>query len=388
MSASPAAPGFDQPLAMLKYCHDKIRRHLTLLQQLHSDLIQQAVTLEMQQTASALLQYFETAAPLHHADEECDLMPMLQSTAQGADAALLLTLVPQILADHHSMDLAWSALAAQLSALASGAASALNGAEVAAFSECYLAHMIKEEMQLAPMAKRIFSTAQMSQLGQAMQSRRAALPQDKALAGLRTDYLQASLDEADVLDDPITQFGRWFDDALTARVLEANAMTLATVGADGKPSARIVLIKQFDHMGFTWYTNYASEKGQQLAANPQAALLFFWRELERQVRIEGRVVKVSAADSDQYFYSRPLPSQLSALASQQSAPVASRAALDAQYEAVASAGSAPQRPANWGGYRLLPERIEFWQGRSSRLHDRLVFTLQADGTWERTRLQP
>ena len=166
-------------------------------------------------------------------------------------------------------------------------------------------------------------------------------------------------------------------------------MSLATVSADGRPSSRIVLIKQVDQRGFTWYTNYDSQKGQQLAGNDHAALLFFWSELERQVRIEGRVVKTADAESDHYFHSRPLKSQLAAIASQQSAPIASRDLLEANYATVAAQfGEQPPRPAHWGGYRLEPTRIEFWQGRRSRFHDRIVFTRQPDGTWLRQRLQP
>ena len=209
------------------------------------------------------------------------------------------------------------------------------------------------------------------------------------LAAMRIDYVQSLLSEEQVLRDPIAQFEKWFDEALKAQVSEPNAMSLSTVSAEGKPSSRIVLIKQFDQRGFTWYTNYNSEKGQQLAHNPQASLLFFWRELERQVRIEGTVVKTSAAESDEYFNVRPLLSRLSAIASQQSAPIASRAELEAHYDAVAAvAGDTPARPAHWGGYRLQPERIEFWQGRRSRFHDRIVFTRGADGAWSMERLQP
>jgi pyridoxamine 5'-phosphate oxidase len=192
-----------------------------------------------------------------------------------------------------------------------------------------------------------------------------------------------------VLDDPMLQFTRWFEQALKAEVNEPNAMNVATVGADGRPSSRIVLVKQFDERGFTWYTNYDSRKAQELRANPYAALLFFWSELERQVRIEGRVETTSAEESDKYFHSRPLKSRLSAIASQQSAPIDNRAALERNYEAVAAtAGDAPARPSNWGGFRLVPERIEFWQGRRSRFHDRIVYARQEDGSWARQRLQP
>jgi pyridoxamine 5'-phosphate oxidase len=210
-----------------------------------------------------------------------------------------------------------------------------------------------------------------------------------AVAGLRKDYGQASLDEADVAGDPMAQFTRWFEQALKAEVNEPNAMTVATVGADGRPSARIVLVKQFDARGFTWYTNYESQKAQQLSANPHAALLFFWSELERQVRIEGRVERTSPEESDKYFNSRPLKSRLSAIASRQSAPIASRSELEQNYETVARQyGEEPPRPQNWGGFRLVPERIEFWQGRRSRFHDRIVYERQEDGSWVRQRLQP
>lgn len=392
-----SVPGFDQPIAVLKHCHDKIRKQLTTLQNLLAYLPQQGNTIAAQQAAKAVLQYFNKAAHLHHDDEEQDLMPMLQATASGADAALLATLVPEILADHQRMDQAWSTLRPQLDAIAAGASTELSPDGVNAYVDAYHAHMSKEEGQLAPMAKRLFSAQQMEQLGTAMQRRRGIAPEEvaaaadpaAALAAMRTDYLHSSLSEADVLADPVAQFQKWFEEALKAQVGEPNAMTLSTVSPQGKPSSRIVLIKQFDARGFTWYTNYNSEKGQQLEKNPQASLLFFWRELERQVRIEGTVVKTSAAESDEYFNVRPLLSRLSAIASQQSAPIASRAELEANFDAVAAvAGDTPARPAHWGGYRLQPERIEFWQGRRSRFHDRIVFTRGADGAWSMERLQP
>jgi pyridoxamine 5'-phosphate oxidase len=394
MTDSPftTAPGFDQPLAVLKHCHDKIRKQIATLQNLLDYLPQHGATPEAKQAASAVLQYFTKAAHLHHADEEQDLMPMLQACASGADAQLLSALVPEILAEHRQMDLAWNALQVQLEAIAAGSASTLSGADVARFSSAYLAHMKKEESQLAPMAMRLFDAQQMAQLGAAMQQRRNAPAQTSApgtLADLRKDYKQASLMEDDVLADPTAQFARWFEQALQANVNEPNAMSVATVGAGGKPTSRIVLIKQFDANGFTWYTNYQSEKGDQLASNPNAALLFFWPELERQVRIEGRVVKTSDAESDHYFQSRPLKSRLAAIASKQSAPIASRAQLDANYDAIAaSSGDLPQRPPHWGGYLLLPTHFEFWQGRASRFHDRIAYTLQPDGSWLRQRLQP
>ena len=395
-----SVPGFDQPIAVLKHCHDKIRKQLTTLQNLLGHLGQNGNTPEAQQAAKAVLQYFNKAAHLHHADEEQDLMPMLQATATGEDAALLATLVPDILADHQRMDQAWLTLRPKLDAIAAGTDSQLSHDGVRDYIAAYQAHMAKEEGQLAPMAKRLFSAQQMEQLGTAMQRRRGIAPDapeapavpDAAavLAAMRTDYVQSSLSETDVLADPIAQFQKWFAEAVKAQVMEPNAMDLSTVTPDGKPSSRIVLIKQFDERGFTWYTNYHSDKGQQLDHNPNAALLFFWRELERQVRIEGTVVKTTAAESDEYFNVRPLQSRLSAIASQQSAPIDSRATLESHYEAVAAAlGDAqPPRPAHWGGYRLQPERIEFWQGRRSRFHDRIVFTRGADGQWSMQRLQP
>ena len=395
-----SVPGFDQPIAVLKHCHDKIRKQLTTLQNLLGHLGQNGNTPEAQQAAKAVLQYFNKAAHLHHDDEEQDLMPMLQATATGEDAALLATLVPEILADHQRMDQAWLTLRPELDAIAAGTDSQLSHDGVRDYIAAYQAHMAKEEGQLAPMAKRLFSAQQMEQLGTAMQRRRGIAPDapeapavpDAAavLAAMRTDYVQSSLSETDVLADPIAMFQKWFAEAVKAQVMEPNAMDLSTVSPDGKPSSRIVLIKQFDERGFTWYTNYHSDKGQQLDHNPNAALLFFWRELERQVRIEGTVVKTTAAESDEYFNVRPLQSRLSAIASQQSAPIDSRATLESHYEAVAAAlGDAqPPRPAHWGGYRLQPERIEFWQGRRSRFHDRIVFTRGADGQWSMQRLQP
>ncbi|MFZ6656717.1 pyridoxamine 5'-phosphate oxidase [Undibacterium sp. TJN19] len=210
-----------------------------------------------------------------------------------------------------------------------------------------------------------------------------------SIADIRQDYQRASLSESDVVADPITQFGNWFEQALKAEVPETNAMSLSTVNAQGRPSSRIVLIKEFDQRGFCWFTNYDSAKGDDLEINPHAALLFFWIPLERQVRIEGRVEKISAAESDAYFNSRPLGSRQSALASQQSQPIAGREVLEQQLASViAEYGDQPPRPAHWGGYRLLPEKIEFWQGRSSRLHDRIVYTRDAQGAWAISRLQP
>ncbi|MET0982615.1 MAG: pyridoxamine 5'-phosphate oxidase [Telluria sp.] len=399
------APGFDQPIAVLKHCHGRIRKQLATLERLLSHLPEHGADEQARQAAGAVLKYFEKAAHLHHDDEEQDLIPMLRAVAQGDDAATLQALVPVILQDHKDMDALWQDLHEQLAGIADGSASVLSTSSVQRFAQRYTAHMDREESTVAPMALRLFSPDQMRQLGEAMARRRGigngdtpAAPQateaaaeavGDAVAGLRKDYGQASLNEDEVLEDPMLQFTRWFEQALKAQVNEPNAMSVATVGPDGRPSSRIVLVKQFDERGFTWYTNYDSRKGEELRAYPHAALLFFWSELERQVRIEGRVETTSAEESDKYFHSRPLKSRLSAIASQQSAPIANRAALEQSYEAVeAEAGDSPARPANWGGFRLVPERIEFWQGRRSRFHDRIVYTRQDDGSWTRHRLQP
>jgi pyridoxamine 5'-phosphate oxidase len=209
-----------------------------------------------------------------------------------------------------------------------------------------------------------------------------------SIAALRREYMGESLNEADLAADPFTQFQHWFDEALRAEISTPNAMTLATAAADGSPSARIVLLKGIDHNGFVFYTNYQSRKGRELAANPRAALVFHWTDLEREVRVEGMVEKVSAAESDEYFASRPLPSRHAAIASPQSEVVASRALLERKFaEAADNHGGEPGRPAHWGGYRLKPGAVEFWQGRPSRLHDRLLYTLAAD-RWTIRRLAP
>jgi pyridoxamine 5'-phosphate oxidase len=209
-----------------------------------------------------------------------------------------------------------------------------------------------------------------------------------SIADLRKEYSRASLSEEDAHENPIEQFTKWFHEAIAAQVPEANAMSVATVGGNGRPSSRILLIKEFDQRGFTWFTNYDSRKGRELDMNPYAALLFHWIPLERQVRIEGAIERISDAESDAYFHSRPLGSRIGAIASAQSRPIANRASLEAQYlHAERLAGPHPARPANWGGYRLKPDYIEFWQGRPSRLHDRIAYALQDDG-WRRQRLQP
>ncbi|GAB3627363.1 pyridoxamine 5'-phosphate oxidase [Pandoraea terrae] len=210
-----------------------------------------------------------------------------------------------------------------------------------------------------------------------------------SLSDLRKNYALGSLSEHDVASDPFAQFKRWFRQALDAQLAEPNAMTLATVSADGRPDARIVLIKGADEQGFTFFTNYESRKGQELAANPFGCLLFHWIELERQVRIEGRVEKVSAAESDAYYHSRPIGSRLGAWASEQSAEVADRSIIEAREEAFRKQfGDAPPRPPHWGGYRLVPDAVEFWQGRPSRLHDRIKYFRLADGQWRVARLSP
>lgn len=211
----------------------------------------------------------------------------------------------------------------------------------------------------------------------------------KPIAHLRKSYEAGELDETSAANEPLAQFEAWLDAALAAGVPEPNAMTVATVGADGRPSTRVVLIKGFDARGIVWYTNYDSRKGRELALHPFAALQFHWVEMERVVRIEGRVEKTSAEESDAYYASRPLDSRLGAWASPQSQPISSRAVLVANAaKAAAQHGLHPARPSRWGGYRLLPERWEFWQGRKSRLHDRLVYTQDANGHWQRQRLAP
>ncbi|OZB45865.1 MAG: pyridoxamine 5'-phosphate oxidase [Thiomonas sp. 15-66-11] len=211
----------------------------------------------------------------------------------------------------------------------------------------------------------------------------------QTLADLRKDYTRAELDEAHADADPLKLFERWLHEAVQAQVPESNAMTLATVGEDGRPSTRVVLVKGFDARGIVWYTNYHSRKGRELAARPHAALQFHWVELERVVRIEGRVEPVSAEESDAYFASRPLASRLGAWASDQSQPIEGRGVLVRRAaEFGLKFGLNPPRPPHWGGYRLVPDAWEFWQGRPSRLHDRLAYRLQPGGVWMRQRLAP
>lgn len=207
---------------------------------------------------------------------------------------------------------------------------------------------------------------------------------------LRKEYAETGLSSASAGDDPVVLFERWFDDAVRAELLEPNAMTLASAGPDGNPNARIVLLKDFDEHGFVFFTNYESRKGEELAANPRATLVFYWAELERQVRITGSVEKVSASESDEYFASRPPGAQLGAWASAQSRPIATRRDLVIARDAreKESAGKPVKRPPFWGGYRVVPAFIEFWKGRADRLHDRFAFTLMPSRVWNVERLSP
>lgn len=213
-------------------------------------------------------------------------------------------------------------------------------------------------------------------------------PDGLSLTAMRTEYTIGKLSEHDIEPDPIAQFIRWFNDAAAREISEPNAMTLATANAIGKPSARIVLLKEVGEQGFVFCTNYNSAKGHDLAENPNAALLFFWKELQRQVRVEGVVEKVSSEESDEYFYSRPTESQIGAHASQQSKVIASREELETRFSQLREQlGEHPPRPDHWGGYRLIPDEVEFWQGRENRLHDRLRY--RRDGEkWIVERLSP
>ncbi len=211
-----------------------------------------------------------------------------------------------------------------------------------------------------------------------------------SLADLRKDYSLAGLTEKDLAKDPYRQFDKWFQEATAAKIAEPNAMTLATASRDGRPSARTVLLKGVDGRGFVFYTNYESRKGRELEANPRAALVLPWVAMERQVIIEGTVTKVTREESAAYFHSRPPASQLGAWVSQQSAIIAGRTVLEGSLKTLEKkyAGQTVPLPPHWGGYRLNPETVEFWQGRRSRLHDRLRYRREADGSWTIERLAP
>jgi pyridoxamine 5'-phosphate oxidase len=212
----------------------------------------------------------------------------------------------------------------------------------------------------------------------------------KQIAGIRKEYKLEMLSEKGISQDPFQQFHKWLDEALRSEIDEANAMTLATASGDGVPSARIVLLKGFDEKGFVFFTNYESYKGMQLLENPRACLVFFWKELQRQIRITGLVEKTSAQASDEYFNSRPEGSRIGAIASPQSRVITDRKWLEETEENTQSqfAGKEIKRPAYWGGYRVKPVTIEFWQGRPNRLHDRIQYSLQEDASWKIERLAP
>jgi pyridoxamine 5'-phosphate oxidase len=212
----------------------------------------------------------------------------------------------------------------------------------------------------------------------------------RSIADIRKDYMLHSLSETDVAPSPIDQFTRWWDDALNSEIEEVNAMTLATVTTEGFPAARIVLLKGYTEEGFVFFTNYASHKGKELEKNPRACLVFFWKALERQVRIEGMVEKISAADSEAYFHSRPIGSQIGAWASPQSTVISGREVIEKNVTELEKkyANTSIPRPEHWGGYIVKPANIEFWQGRSSRLHDRILYTAQNNLSWKIERLAP
>jgi pyridoxamine 5'-phosphate oxidase len=209
------------------------------------------------------------------------------------------------------------------------------------------------------------------------------------LANIRKDYSLKSLEIQNVANDPLQQFRRWMEEAIQAEALEVNAMCISTISKDGFPNSRIVLLKELDH-GFVFFTNYESSKGKELAASPKASLTFFWPEIERQVRVVGTIGKISEKESDTYFFSRPISSQIGAWASPQSQEISDRTVIeDSQKRLEEEFKLNPiQRPAHWGGYRLIPHRIEFWQGRPSRLHDRISYELDGGTNWKKVRLAP
>ena len=210
------------------------------------------------------------------------------------------------------------------------------------------------------------------------------------IADLRKEYKLRNLDEADISDNPISLFSVWWDDAMHSQIDEVNAMTLATVKTDGTPTGRVVLLKGYDENGFVLYTNYESDKGKELVQNNKACLIFYWKELERQVRITGTVVKNSDEENDEYFNSRPEGSKIGAWSSPQSSPIKDRSVIEknvVKYQEQFK-DKPVTRPPHWGGYKVIPTSIEFWQGRPSRLHDRILYTLQADESWKIERLAP
>lgn len=212
---------------------------------------------------------------------------------------------------------------------------------------------------------------------------------NRSIADIRKDYMLHSLSEADVATDAIDQFTNWWHDALNSEIDEVNAMTLATASRQGIPSARIVLLKGYDEKGFVFFTNYNSDKGRALEENPNACLVFFWKELERQVRITGKAERISEPESDNYFYSRPIESRIGAWASNQSSVIPGREIIEENVRKIAEQfGEEVPRPPHWGGYRVEPFAIEFWQGRSSRLHDRILYTKTTKGDWKTERLSP
>jgi pyridoxamine 5'-phosphate oxidase len=211
-----------------------------------------------------------------------------------------------------------------------------------------------------------------------------------SLAHIRTDYKKGTLDEKEVEKSPFQQFDKWFKEAVKSEIPEVNAMTIATSSKEGRPSARMVLLKQFDEKGFVFFTNYESAKAKDLKENPQAALLIFWEPLERQIRVSGKVEKVSASESFEYFRKRPIDSQLGAWASQQSSEITARFLLEKAFGEMLEKfenGEVPL-PPHWGGYRVVPDEFEFWQGRTNRLHDRVAYKKKSDGSWKIVRLSP